>query len=167
MLILQFAPIDTPMAVQNFLLHWTPQAAIFMESELWPTLVLETSLKDVRFEYSSNPTCNIVRLRFLEIDFLYHAANIRDGRCLLKSQFGFLSCFFRVSESWPNYVYADPLGTPQCTYVIKVVCAMVSTAYATSCCCHAISVLTHSCTGTSLSSDVPYQFCAGSKLHFM
>ncbi|KAG0607962.1 hypothetical protein M758_8G066900 [Ceratodon purpureus] len=45
--ILQFAPIDTPMAVQRFLLHWTPQAAIFMESELWPTLVLETAQKGI------------------------------------------------------------------------------------------------------------------------
>ncbi|KAG0607959.1 hypothetical protein M758_8G066900 [Ceratodon purpureus] len=47
MIILQFAPIDTPMAVQRFLLHWTPQAAIFMESELWPTLVLETAQKGI------------------------------------------------------------------------------------------------------------------------
>ncbi|KAG0563946.1 hypothetical protein KC19_8G071000 [Ceratodon purpureus] len=46
-IILQFAPIDTPMAVQRFLLHWTPQAAIFMESELWPTLVLETAQKGI------------------------------------------------------------------------------------------------------------------------
>lgn len=58
--VVQFAPIDTPMAVQKFLLHWAPQAAIFMESELWPNLVLETALKSVRFEYSSDFTCIIV-----------------------------------------------------------------------------------------------------------
>lgn len=45
--IVQFAPVDTPMAVESFLLHWTPQAAIFMESELWPTLILEAAMKGV------------------------------------------------------------------------------------------------------------------------
>jgi 3-deoxy-D-manno-octulosonic-acid transferase len=43
--LLQFAPVDTPLAVERFLSHWHPQAAIFMESELWPNLLLASALK--------------------------------------------------------------------------------------------------------------------------
>lgn len=37
----QFAPIDTPGAVQGFLETWALAAAIFIEGDLWPRLVLE------------------------------------------------------------------------------------------------------------------------------
>ncbi|KAH9566084.1 hypothetical protein CY35_04G111700 [Sphagnum magellanicum] len=43
--LLQFAPVDTPLAVERFLSHWHPQAAVFMESELWPNLLLASALK--------------------------------------------------------------------------------------------------------------------------
>jgi len=33
----QFAPIDTPGAVDRFLRHWRPDLVLFAESELWPT----------------------------------------------------------------------------------------------------------------------------------
>src|ERR1700676_4942748 len=36
----QFAPIDVPRAVERFLDHWHPDLAIWVESELWPNLVL-------------------------------------------------------------------------------------------------------------------------------
>jgi len=36
----QYAPIDTPDAVSRFLGHWRPNVGIFVESELWPNLVL-------------------------------------------------------------------------------------------------------------------------------
>lgn len=32
----QYAPVDHPDWIDNFLLHWTPDLAIWMESELWP-----------------------------------------------------------------------------------------------------------------------------------
>ncbi len=32
----QFVPVDTPKAVARFLDHWQPDAALFVESELWP-----------------------------------------------------------------------------------------------------------------------------------
>jgi len=38
----QYAPIDKYTAVQNFLDHWHPDLAIWVESEFWPNLVLET-----------------------------------------------------------------------------------------------------------------------------
>jgi 3-deoxy-D-manno-octulosonic-acid transferase len=38
----QYLPIDHSAAVARFLDHWRPDLAIWVESELWPTLVLET-----------------------------------------------------------------------------------------------------------------------------
>ncbi|MEM6490811.1 MAG: glycosyltransferase N-terminal domain-containing protein, partial [Pseudomonadota bacterium] len=32
----QYAPLDQPQAAERFLAHWTPDAALFVESELWP-----------------------------------------------------------------------------------------------------------------------------------
>jgi len=37
----QFLPIDSYFCVQNFLLHWQPRNAIFVESEIWPNLIYE------------------------------------------------------------------------------------------------------------------------------
>jgi 3-deoxy-D-manno-octulosonic-acid transferase len=38
----QFVPVDLPGAVDRFLGHWRPDLAIWIESELWPNLVLAT-----------------------------------------------------------------------------------------------------------------------------
>ncbi len=35
----QFVPVDTPGAVGRFLDHWRPNAALWVESELWPNLL--------------------------------------------------------------------------------------------------------------------------------
>ncbi|HEY1751962.1 MAG TPA: glycosyltransferase N-terminal domain-containing protein [Caulobacteraceae bacterium] len=36
----QYAPVDTPGAVARFLAHWRPDVGLFVESELWPNLIL-------------------------------------------------------------------------------------------------------------------------------
>jgi 3-deoxy-D-manno-octulosonic-acid transferase len=36
----QYVPIDRPDAVRRFLAHWRPDVALFVESELWPNLLL-------------------------------------------------------------------------------------------------------------------------------
>ena len=36
----QYIPVDTPSAAARFLDHWRPDVAIFVESELWPNLLL-------------------------------------------------------------------------------------------------------------------------------
>jgi 3-deoxy-D-manno-octulosonic-acid transferase len=36
----QYAPVDAPGATQRFLKHWRPCLAVFVESELWPNLLL-------------------------------------------------------------------------------------------------------------------------------
>ena len=41
----QFAPLDTPIVVKKFLDHWKPQISIFVESEIWPNLILQTKKK--------------------------------------------------------------------------------------------------------------------------
>lgn len=38
----QYIPVDTVGAVQSFLRHWKPDLALWVESELWPNLVVET-----------------------------------------------------------------------------------------------------------------------------
>lgn len=42
-----FVPVDLPAAVGHFLAHWRPNLAIWVESELWPNLVLETHRRGV------------------------------------------------------------------------------------------------------------------------
>ncbi|HEY0105507.1 MAG TPA: 3-deoxy-D-manno-octulosonic acid transferase [Rhizomicrobium sp.] len=37
----QFVPIDTPAATARFLAHWKPQAGLFVDSDLWPNLILD------------------------------------------------------------------------------------------------------------------------------
>ncbi len=38
----QFIPVDHPAYVESFLAHWSPDAAIFVESEFWPNLLLKS-----------------------------------------------------------------------------------------------------------------------------
>ncbi|HLY57826.1 MAG TPA: 3-deoxy-D-manno-octulosonic acid transferase [Stellaceae bacterium] len=44
----QYVPIDHPGAVRRFLEHWRPDLAIWVESEFWPNLLLETRRRGVR-----------------------------------------------------------------------------------------------------------------------
>ncbi|XP_057983348.1 probable 3-deoxy-D-manno-octulosonic acid transferase, mitochondrial [Malania oleifera] len=39
----QFAPFDTPVAIDSFLACWKPNAIMLMESELWPNLIMSAS----------------------------------------------------------------------------------------------------------------------------
>jgi len=43
----QFVPIDVPYFVRRFLAHWEPDLALFVESELWPNIIIETSRRAV------------------------------------------------------------------------------------------------------------------------
>ncbi|MBX9460603.1 MAG: 3-deoxy-D-manno-octulosonic acid transferase [Brevundimonas sp.] len=49
----QFAPVDAPGAVRAFLDHWRPAAAVFVESELWPNLILEARRREVKLVLAS------------------------------------------------------------------------------------------------------------------
>lgn len=43
----QYVPIDTKDAVTSFLNYWRPQVAIWMESEIWPNLINQTSIRNI------------------------------------------------------------------------------------------------------------------------
>jgi 3-deoxy-D-manno-octulosonic-acid transferase len=44
----QFVPLDTPSAVARFLDHWKPDAGLFVESDLWPNLILGAAARGVK-----------------------------------------------------------------------------------------------------------------------
>lgn len=44
----QYAPVDAPNAVGRFLDHWQPQLGVFVESELWPNLILGAQARGVK-----------------------------------------------------------------------------------------------------------------------
>lgn len=43
----QFVPLDTPYAVGRFLNHWKPDLGLFVESDLWPNLIMEASVRGI------------------------------------------------------------------------------------------------------------------------
>jgi 3-deoxy-D-manno-octulosonic-acid transferase len=43
----QFIPLDAPRFVGRFLNHWRPGLALFVESDLWPNLILETAKRNI------------------------------------------------------------------------------------------------------------------------
>ena len=44
----QFAPLDIPAAAERFMGHWRPDLAVFVESELWPTLLAAAKRRGAR-----------------------------------------------------------------------------------------------------------------------
>lgn len=44
----QFLPVDTPGGARRFLDHWRPDLAVFVESELWPNLLLAAKARGVK-----------------------------------------------------------------------------------------------------------------------
>tara|TARA_B100001123_G_scaffold6412_1_gene8034 strand:+ start:3042 stop:4307 length:1266 start_codon:yes stop_codon:yes gene_type:complete len=43
----QFLPLDIPIFTRKFLEHWKPNLSIFIDSEIWPNLILQTSEKKI------------------------------------------------------------------------------------------------------------------------
>jgi 3-deoxy-D-manno-octulosonic-acid transferase len=43
----QFFPLDTEFLVEKFLNHWKPKAAFFIDSEIWPNMVLKIKEKNI------------------------------------------------------------------------------------------------------------------------
>ena len=44
----QFYPLDNIFIVKNFLNHWKPSAAIFAESEIWPSMISELKKREIK-----------------------------------------------------------------------------------------------------------------------
>ena len=43
----QFLPLDIPILNNKFLEHWKPNLSIFIDSEIWPNLILKISKKNI------------------------------------------------------------------------------------------------------------------------
>ena len=43
----QFLPLDIPVLTKKFLEHWKPNLSIFIESEIWPNLILQINEKKI------------------------------------------------------------------------------------------------------------------------
>jgi 3-deoxy-D-manno-octulosonic-acid transferase len=43
----QFSPVDLPRFVNRFLDHWKPDLALFVESDLWPNMILATAARRI------------------------------------------------------------------------------------------------------------------------
>ncbi|XP_020581817.1 probable 3-deoxy-D-manno-octulosonic acid transferase, mitochondrial isoform X3 [Phalaenopsis equestris] len=66
--IYQFAPVDTPMAMENFLVYWNPIAVILMESEVWPNLIISASRKGIEVALlNARMSCNSFKRWSLKI----------------------------------------------------------------------------------------------------
>lgn len=44
----QYAPVDAPRTIARFLDHWRPSLGVFVESELWPNLILGARARGVK-----------------------------------------------------------------------------------------------------------------------
>ena len=44
----QYVPLDTPQATARFLDHWQPAMGLFVESDLWPNLLLEARQRGIK-----------------------------------------------------------------------------------------------------------------------
>ena len=44
----RYVPVDTPAATRDFIRHWRPDLGVFVESEIWPNLLLEAKAGGAR-----------------------------------------------------------------------------------------------------------------------
>lgn len=96
----QFAPVDRLSWVKRFLDHWRPDLALWMESEIWPNLVLETARRSV-------PSV-LVNARMSERSYRRWRKFPRSARQLLRA----FSLSMAQTEEQANYFQwlgADPV----------------------------------------------------------
>lgn len=43
----QFVPVDTPASVRRFLAHWRPDAGFFVDSEIWPNMLMQARAQNI------------------------------------------------------------------------------------------------------------------------
>ena len=49
----QFYPLDNIYIIKNFLNHWKPSSVIFVESEIWPSMLSELKKRNIRVVLSN------------------------------------------------------------------------------------------------------------------
>ena len=69
----QFSPIDSPIIMSRFLKKWKPKLSIFIESEIWPNMIIKTSksckliLLNCRISKNSFKRWKLFRKTFIKI----------------------------------------------------------------------------------------------------
>ena len=69
----QYAPIDSPIIISRFLKRWKPKLSIFIESEIWPNMIIKTSktckliLLNCRISKNSFKRWKLFRKTFIKI----------------------------------------------------------------------------------------------------
>ena len=43
----QFFPLDTEFLAEKFLNHWKPKAVFFIDSEIWPNMIIKIKEKNI------------------------------------------------------------------------------------------------------------------------
>lgn len=80
----QYAPLDGPNIVKKFINNWKPKVSIFVESEIWPNLVEETSrfskliLLNCRISKNSFAKWKFFKKFFNKIILNYHAITVQN-----------------------------------------------------------------------------------------
>lgn len=98
-----YAPLDGKAAVSAFLTHWRPDAGIFVESEIWPNLILEAERRGVPLA--------LVNAR-MSVSTLHRWRHwSAAGRRLLRA-FGFVSAADERTASLLRTLRDEPVPTP-------------------------------------------------------
>lgn len=93
----QFAPVDTPQSVGAFLAHWKPGLALWVDSELWPNLIMQT--------YKSGVPLGLINARMSQHSFASWQKYARSFIAQL------LQCFsFCVAQSEEDAARLRTLG---------------------------------------------------------
>ncbi|MEX0284744.1 MAG: 3-deoxy-D-manno-octulosonic acid transferase [Paracoccaceae bacterium] len=95
----QFAPLDTPAAVTAFYDHWQPDAGVFVESEIWPNLLLEGQVRGIPLA--------LLNARMSE-------ASVRGWQKWPKTAQAVLGCFsVLIAQNAQNQTNLIAMGAPQ------------------------------------------------------
>ena len=78
----QYVPLDAPEYAARFLDHWRPDLAIFTESEIWPSLILETAARAIPLALVNGRLSHRSRRRWQRNKCTAHAA-VRPLRLVL------------------------------------------------------------------------------------
>ena len=69
----QYAPLDSPIIISRFLKIWKPKLSIFVESEIWPNMIIQTSkyckliLLNCRISKNSFKKWKLIKKSFIKI----------------------------------------------------------------------------------------------------
>lgn len=118
----QFAPLDSPIYINRFLNYWQPKLGIFIESEIWPNLIVESSK---RFQLAlinatmSDKSFNLWSQIPSAAKFIYSRFSLIVP-CSLSSQLKLKSFSESVEDEATNLKYcASPLSYDK-TYLQKL-----------------------------------------------